>query len=155
MAIILHATPLTNQELTLLIDRVRNNLADVPEEMLESVVVYESLKRANQLVSQLVMADLTTPAYQRECIIAVGSLYAYQSYTALAARRLGNVPESAAATMANLQAVARALMHPVGDTPIKPDLTQNDEWISTLKPCVAIKGNSTLDLPIQLDPVYR
>lgn len=155
MSTIVHVTLLSYPVLSTLIDRVRNNLADVPEEMLNTIIVYESLKRANTVISKLVMADAADLPYQKECIVALATLYSYQSYTALAARRLGNVPESAEATKATYQAIARSLIHPVADTPLKADLTVDDAWISRLRVCATAKSGTTLDMPIQMDPVYR
>lgn len=155
MAAIAHIEPLSYQTLSTLIDRVRNNIADVPVEMLDTIIIYESLKRANKMVSKLVMADDVDLPYQKECIVALGTLFAYQSYLAIAAQRLGNIPESAEATKATYQAIARALMHPVADMPLNADLTQDDKWLSTVRVAAAVKGSTTLDLPIQNDAIYR
>jgi hypothetical protein len=154
MAAITHVEPLPRQDLTLLFDKVRNNLADVPEEMLKTATIYDSLKQSNLMCSQLIQYG-TDLEYQKQCMVALATMFAYQSYTALAARKLGNVPETAAITLSKYQSIARALIHPVADTPLRPDLTQDDAWLSKLKISAIGKTSGTLNLPLPVSPTAR
>lgn len=122
-------------DLSSLILRVRRSLADVPEDYMTDVQIYDELKSAQIFVNSIVTTT-ATETDQREAIIHLSSYFSYINYTSMAERRLGEVPPVTYVKLNVLRQKALTYLQTITDLPLTADLIVDTSKLSKEKPFV-------------------
>jgi hypothetical protein len=119
-----------------LVPLVRDNLSDVPEELLNNVVITSQLKRAESYIGQICETD-GDETYLKYTYVALATYYSYLSYTSLVERRMGTMPEFSSIKLNELKATALAFIKPIASYDVKDDLSVDEGSGKIAKPFVS------------------
>lgn len=109
--------------LTSLISFVRDNLADIDNEVIGDLSLKFSIDSAYNYITMLCDTDSVDDDYLRITIIHLATYFAYINYTSVAENRMGTLPETASIRIETLRRNAMMFLNNISRYKLNDDLS--------------------------------
>lgn len=105
-------------DLSTLIFKVRREIADIPEDYIDDIQVYQCIDEASAFLNKVIDTTDTSieDSYKEHCITILASYYAYLNYTSLAEKRIGQLPTSMGIKVNEMKKKAHAFISKISDS---------------------------------------
>ena len=110
-----------------LIIEVRNNLSDLPFDLVNDVLIYKSIQDAYDFIQMVVDETYIEEKFVRRCLIRLSTYNTYLNYTALAESKMGTLPESAGLQLSSLLMKSYQCLSLISKVTLNPDLSYKEE----------------------------
>ena len=109
-------------DLQLLINDVRDGLADIPFDLLDDKIIFKDLEDAYDFILEIAREDATERTVRR-CTIRYGTFISYRNFTSLAEKKYGSIPQSAPIQIQTLLMQTYNCLTLISSVPLNPDLS--------------------------------
>jgi len=117
-----------------LIFEVRDVLADIPDEWLDSSTIYKNIVAAYAFVNSICDVTEVNEELLKSAVVSLAAYYAYISFVSKLERELGSVPVATRERMNMLKNKARMFLTMISVVPITEDLTIDYERLGEYIP---------------------
>jgi len=112
-----------------LIFSVRKLLNDMPVDYISDDIIYQILQQADRWLEQVL--DPPDDVYRNHCLVITAAYFAYETYLIGLERAAGTAVTPSTFTVEELRRLVYLLIKPYAKLPLKPDLTVDDEQLSS------------------------